>query len=408
MYKYFKFLTMLVLILSLSPNINSMDKNTINQNTINTNNNINHNNININHNNISQQHDKDGFCICNPYLKKEFFTYNPYSIDSPIPTQEDLLQFMKVTELDVNNENVQRCFKYLQEYDPHNCLLLDNLLEGIYSISYDMSTNYEAITQDFTGDKSISCPYHILESSIYNVRCYLRHYGYERRHYRIYRTNHYRYSNLKLEKIETSVCNAECSEILTSLNMLGCTLNPEKYKNKYILNESIDNINLVKLCYYIANTLVCISHDIVYAFNKEIDKLSNNYNDKNKRDEISNNIYHIIIRSFNGIMNALVEFEGVIFFHKLLNVKQDYYSNFESHFKCVSKSVCKVKYMFNRLLNTESNKSTLNKISALMKEIRKYKNSGELNNKLLAEVKKDKNFDLYEQYNHMEEYLKKI
>ena len=46
---------------------------------------------------------------------------------------------MKVKELDVNNPNIQKCFKYLQEYDPQNCLLLSHLLEGIYEIAQRMS-----------------------------------------------------------------------------------------------------------------------------------------------------------------------------------------------------------------------------------------------------------------------------
>ena len=35
--------------------------------------------------------------------------------------------------------NVQKYFKYLQEYDPKNCLLLEALLEGIYQIVKRMS-----------------------------------------------------------------------------------------------------------------------------------------------------------------------------------------------------------------------------------------------------------------------------
>ncbi len=92
---------------------NSTNQNNINQNTINTNNNVNQINTNIN-----QRYDKDRFVI-----------YNPYLINSPIPKIQDLLQFLKVKELDINNPNVQKCFNYLQEYDPQNCLLLDNLEE---------------------------------------------------------------------------------------------------------------------------------------------------------------------------------------------------------------------------------------------------------------------------------------
>ncbi len=58
-----------------------MDKNTINTSTQNINSNI-------------EQ----------PYDAKGFFIYNPYSINSPIPTKEDLLQFLKVKELDINSE----------------------------------------------------------------------------------------------------------------------------------------------------------------------------------------------------------------------------------------------------------------------------------------------------------------
>ena len=54
----------------------------------------------------------------------------------------------------MNNPNVRRCFVYLQSYDPQNCLLLDNLLKGIYSIAETISadnfaTKKRLYTEDF-------------------------------------------------------------------------------------------------------------------------------------------------------------------------------------------------------------------------------------------------------------------
>ncbi len=92
MYKHFKILTISILTFSLASSANSM---------------------------ISP----------NCHIKQ--IEYNPYSSDEKFPKKEDMFQFMKVKELDLKNDNVKRCFNYLQEYDPQNCLLLDNLLEGI-------------------------------------------------------------------------------------------------------------------------------------------------------------------------------------------------------------------------------------------------------------------------------------
>ena len=151
------------------------------------------------------------------------------------------------------------------------------------------------------------------------------------------------YVESKLENNTIAVSNAQCSEILKHFHILRCKLNPEKYSNKHVLHGNLTNVNLMKFCYYISNVLVCISHDIVYAINKELKTLPN-YNDKNKtgktledkeikkiqnyNDEVNkvktqNNIYNIIVRSFNGIMEALTSLKSGMLFIETFSYDYD-------------------------------------------------------------------------------------
>ena len=246
-------------------------------------------------------------------------------------------------------------------------------------------------------------------------------------HYTKY-LNDYEYANLGLENTNTLVTDAQYADILYFLNKLGCELNPEKYKNKYIMENTPPNMNIIQLCYCISNILVCISHDIVYAINKEINKISN-YNDENKRAEISKNIYYIIMRSFNGIMNALTNFEIGMFFTELLYVDKNLhnkfpkhsteqvhwrtvcnkncYNMFQNHFKRIQWNIIIEEKLFHSVLNDikSNRKYQISKINELMEEIRKYKDSGEFEKKLLIEVEKDKNLNINEQYNRIKEYF---
>ena len=275
-----------------------MDKNIINQNIININNNVNQNTININQTNSNQSYDKDGF-----------FIYNPYSINSPIPTTQDSLQFMKVKELDVNDENVQRCFRYLQEYDSQNCLLLDYLLKEMYLMARKISTTkfniVESEPKDFTGEFWM-VPI-LFTEYMESLRPYLVDYNKDRNSKYNLKT--------KIKWGNVGSITGQFPEITRSFYNLKCQLNPEKYNNT--LCQEFDIKDLMHFCYYISNTLVCISHDIVYAINKEINKLSNcNY--KNKKNKISNNIHHIIVKSFYSIMHALPNLQSSMFLNDLL------------------------------------------------------------------------------------------
>lgn len=257
MYKNFKFLIMSMLTFSSVPYSNSMEENTINQNTINANNNINQNNINIG----TQIHQQNN----------TFFIYDPYSTNSPIPTMKDMLKRMRIKALDLGNNNVKRCFKYLQENDIKNYLLLNHLLEHIYFIAQNISTVGKNIYgHEIICSSDIMCEITLL---LYNT---------ERLDYCMHDDYYYEYFR-DLEKANAMVAEYQYSDISKFLNTLGCKLNPEKYnENKYIFRTNSAPINLMRFYYYISNMLVCISHDIVYAINKEIGKLSN-YNDENKK-----------------------------------------------------------------------------------------------------------------------------
>ena len=117
MYKHFKTLTISTLVFSIIYDCNAM-------------------------NNSIKQHEHLFMKIINKDNENntnKFIAYNPYLINSPVPTFEDMSQFMKIKELNITSNNVQKCFKYLQRYDHQNCLLLDNLLKGIYSIAEKIS-----------------------------------------------------------------------------------------------------------------------------------------------------------------------------------------------------------------------------------------------------------------------------
>ncbi len=163
-------------------------------------------------------------------------------------------------------------------------------------------------------------------AQIINVRKYLGFYKKNRAPYRI--GNIYRFP---------MVPNAQYSEIIQSFNELIYKLNPDKYHNIYKMFEPI---NIIQFCYYVSNMLVCISHDIVYAINKEIDKLTNYNNNENKKSEISLNIENIIKQSFNDIINALTGFKSGMFFTELLYVDKQISMEYNRSFKKIPKLIC--------------------------------------------------------------------
>ena len=376
MYKIFKFLTMSVLIFSLVPYSNSMEENTITQNTINANNNINQNDINIG-TQINQQNNT-------------FFIYDPYSTNSPIPTMIDMLTRMKIKALDLQNNNVKQCFNYLQEHDIKNYLLLNHLLEHIYSRARNISTVGNNNENDINYLSHIICDNALLS---YNID-HLDYFEHEDYYYEFFRD---------LEEAEEMVPEYQYSDILKFFNALEYKFNPEKYKeNKYVLHTNSSSINLIQFCYYISNMLVCISHDIIYAINKEINK-------KNiTREEVSNNIYKIITQSFDYIMEALTNLKSGMFFIEFLpNIDKKIYDKFQNHFRKTKREITFFENDFNKYINhmnSNITKTELDKIKELVNKIREYKNSNEFKKTLNQEIQKDKNLSVKDQYNNIIKY----
>lgn len=263
------------------------------------------------------------------------------------------------------------------------------------------------------------------------LRHYLLNYNEKRTTY--FKHNKNNNTNLKLEADKTLVYNEKCLEIIKPFHELRYKLNPEKYNNTNILYYDLNNIKLVRFCYYVSNLLVCISHDVVYAIKKEINKLSNynddsdenttlsfifntfymnnkntnnssNCNDEQKKAEVSQNIYKIITQSFDGIMDALMSLKSGMFFIELLHVEQDNYNKFQHHFENIRKSICEFENNFNALLNnikSDISKHNLNKINQLMQvmqEITKYKSSSEFYDKLRIETRKNRELPIKIQY----------
>ncbi len=85
--------------------------------------------------------------------------------------------------------------------------------------------------------------------------------------------------------------------------------------------------------YYISNILIYLSHDIIYAINKEVRRFLSKDNNK---EEVSGNIYNIIMTSFYYIMEALTDLRSGMFFINLEysntnNISKKFQSIFNDH-----------------------------------------------------------------------------
>ena len=196
-------------------NINNHNLINTNQNVINNSNpyiinSVNQNNININdqnlidniQNNITQQHNNN-----------ESYEYGP------IPTSEEIIKFMKVNVLDPNNEQVQKCFKDLREYDIKNYVLLNNLLKEIYYTAYKISNGH--------------VNYRLNIVALNNIDDLLKYY----REVRLDDINNYnsKYHDAYQQETQCQDINKSMlqghSDIINQLfNMLRQYLNSEKYK----------------------------------------------------------------------------------------------------------------------------------------------------------------------------------
>ena len=286
----------------------------------------------------------------------------------------------------------------MQEYDSKNFVLLYTLLNKIYYTAEKISITSFEIENNTIVDKCVARQFY---ASI------IEDYGYERRNYKHYHRNRCKYVESNLENNSTAVSNAECSEILKLFHMLRCKLNPNKYNNQHVLHGNLSNINLMKFCYYISNTLVCISHDIVYAINETINKLN-----EGKIDSVttSNNIYNTIVESFNYIMGALTNLKSGMFFNELLYVDKNVYNYFKKHFEKSSWTICYFEKRFDELLNnikSDVGNRNIYKVNKLIKEIKKYKDSNKLMNELKIKIDEDKNLNIDDQYNKIVEYVEK-
>ena len=370
MNKHFKFLVIPLFVLSFVSCISSMEMNTINtSNSVNQNtiNNTNQNLININQNNINinQQSNND-----------KFFTYDPYSIHSSIPTDEDLIQFMKVKELDFADERIQQCFKNLQKYDPYNGVLLYRLLESIYCTTYYISRsniiNIRSLSDSQFCSFCLPGP-NILSRcaearyNYYQNACDLEEYKNITNIELFDETKEFMLLGLKLEK-QTNCSNptVQFPDIKGTFHQFRSKLNPEKY-NYIPCNKTIKNINnLTRFCYSISNLLVCLSHDIVYAVKKESDK----YKTSDNKEEIKQNIYNIITYSFNNIMNMLMPLKSGMFFNELLWIDEKYYTIFQRNFESIKKFIINMANKFSIILNTfKRDNQNMAKVNKLMDEI---------------------------------------
>ena len=274
---------------------------------------------------------------------------------------------------------------------------------------------------------------------------------------------HYKLNCNTLEKADIKVYDYQYSEMNKIFNILGCKLNPEKYSKEYIsinkinhsnntnnsnninhsnntnnsnnINHSnntnnsnnINNINLMEFCYYVSNILVCLSHDIIYAISKELNKLPD-YNDKNKigktlknnkinkisnynnesnKAKIQNNIHNIVVTSFNCIMEALTSLKSGMFFIEILSYdyNKNTYNEFQEHFRGISSIIHNCEEYFNELLkNIESDitKTELSKLTELINKIKDYKKSNKFQDKLCEAVKKDKNLSIKEKHHNIQ------
>lgn len=136
--------------------------------------------------------------------------------------------------------------------------------------------------------------------------------------------------NRILEQCDYKVYNAHCQDIIDSFSTLRYELNPEICENKNckdLYGRKLKDKKIMQFFYYISNTLVCISHDIMYAINKIIN--SNNYT----KEEKSMNVHNIMIKSVIYIKNALSSLRSGTFWIDLLNMKNETEKKFENHFK---------------------------------------------------------------------------
>ena len=210
--------------------------------------------------------------------------------------------------------------------------------------------------------------------------------------------------NRILEQCDYKVYNAHCQDIIDSFSTLRYELNPDICKNKNykdLYGRKLKDKNIMQFFYYLSNTLVCISHDIMYAINKIID--SNDYT----KEEKSMNVHNIMIKSVIYIKNALSSLRSGTFWIDLLNMKNETEKKFENHFKQIKHSVLVFElYIQDIIKRLDKHKNDTNKIKELMEKIKQYENFKIFKENLQEEINIDTKLSMIEQYNNIKKHTK--
>ena len=216
--------------------------------------------------------------------------------NNTIPSINQMIKCANYEAINTSSNEYKRCFEFFKEKGTEGIsILIQNFLGDIYNIanslifdiSYERSYGrlYKGISNWEFQNQFSKNPY------IYNTSGEIYHYMCDHKQL--------------LEMNNILLPGQQDIAILTThfMNDIHSKLNP----NKTQLNNNIDTTNIkniLELCYYIANHLVELSHDIIYAINNKIDEYKTNpntYSFANFRTYIEDKI---IIPSYTAIMKV--------------------------------------------------------------------------------------------------------
>lgn len=251
-----------------------------------------------------------------------------------IPTFEKMCVYKSIEPIDVKNLEIKECINWLEKNQLPYKLLLDDYLETIYNFAGMICDGVPLLTGGHKIEKNINEFWH-------RTRDWYDYYNpYTDKSETLFDNNGINLENKIIENFIVIVDSSKFKQYNLPIDIiyrLQQKLNSEKYKRN--IDEIIPNnikINAMCFFYYIANQLVMLSHDVMYAINEKINIFEENSNStkysKNNninKDKIS--IENKIIRPLSWTLELVGESmlnNGVLI--DLLQSNENLLSNYDN------------------------------------------------------------------------------
>ena len=218
-----------------------------------------------------------------------------------IPTFEKMCVYKSIEPIDVKNLEIKECINWLEKNQLPYKLLLDDYLETIYNFAGMICDGVPLLTGSHKIEKNINEFWH-------RTRDWYDYYNpYTDKSENLFDNNGINLENKIIENFIVIVDSSKFKQYNLPIDIiyrLQQKLNSEKYKRN--IDEIIPNnikINAMCFFYYIANQLVMLSHDVMYAINERINIFEEN--SSNAKYSKNNNINKDKISIENKIIRPL-------------------------------------------------------------------------------------------------------